>query len=206
MAADIRVKRQPDRGKYDRKSIYSILDQALICHVAFSAGDVPYNIPMIPLRYGPVLYVHTSIKSRFYHVLSSGVPTCVAATILDGIVLAKSAYNSSMNYRSAMVFGPMSPVTEEAEKLMAAEKLTEKIAAGRWVDCRQPNEGELRATGFLKLSIDTFSAKVRSGPPGDNPDDLSLPHWSGVIPVTSSKGSPVTAPADQGKIGVPDYL
>lgn len=206
MGADTVVKRHQERGKYDTETVYGILDEALISHVAFSVDSQPYNMPMIPVRIGSTLYLHTSIKSRFYGILSRGIDTCVAATILDGLVLAKSAYNSSMNYRSAMVFGKMSPVAGSSEKLMAAEKLTEKIMKGRWSDCRQPSEGELRATGFLKIPISVFSAKVRTGPPIDNAEDLSLPHWSGVVPVESARGEPVTSPTDEGKTGCPDYL
>lgn len=206
MGIDTVVKRHQERGMYHIDAVQGILDEALICHVAFSIDGVPYNIPMIPIRIRSTLYLHTSIKSRIYETLSRGVAVCIAATILDGLVLAKSAYNSSMNYRSAIVFGKMSPVTETSEKLMAAEKLTEKIAGGRWADCRQPSEGELKATGFLKIPISVFSAKVRTGPPIDNNEDLSLPYWSGVVPVSSAKGEPVTSPADEGKIHCPGYL
>ncbi len=206
MGIDTVVKRHQERGRYDSETLNGILDEALICHVAFSMDNQPYNMPMIPVRIGSDLYLHTSIKSRIYKVLSSGIEACATATLLDGLVLAKSAYNSSMNYRSAIVFGKMSPVTDDRERLAVAKKLTEKIASGRWSDCRHPSEGELKATGFLKLPITKFSAKIRSGPPIDNPEDLKLPFWSGVVPVTTVKGIPETSPVDRGKIDLPGYL
>lgn len=206
MGTDTVLKRYAERGRYDAETTNRILDESLICHVAFTVDGIPYNIPMIPLRAGSTLYVHTSVKSRFYAVLSTGVETCITATLLDGLVLAKSAYNSSMNYRSAMIFGRMAPVLAQSEKLMVAEKITEKMAAGRWGDCRQPSQGELKATGILKIPISTFSAKVRSGPPVDNPEDMALPYWSGVIPLALERGNPETAPSDKGKIQEPGYL
>ena len=206
MEIDTLVKRHPERGRYDSDTVHSILDDSAICHVAFSIGNFPYNMPMIPVRVDSELFLHTSIKSRFYSILSSGIDCCVTVTIIDGLVLAKSAYNSSMNYRSALFFGKLSPVTDVQEKLMVLERLTEKMAKGRWEDCRHPSEAELKATGILKLPISKYSAKIRSGPPTDNPEDLSLPFWSGVVPITSIRGKPETNPLDLGKIDVPDYL
>lgn len=206
MNRDITVKRHPERGKYDTESLFSILDEAVTCHVAFSIGSVPYNIPMIHVRSGLDLFVHSSIKSRFYQELSSGIESCLTVTIVDGLVLAKSVYNSSLNYRSAMIFGHMLPVLGNDEKLEVAEKLTEKISPGRWSDCRIPSSGELKATGFLKIPLDTFSVKVRTGPPMDNPEDETLPYWSGIIPMSVVKGEPETAPRDEGRITKPAYL
>ena len=206
MGSNTVVNGHKERGKYDTGTIYGILDGSLICHVAFSIDGLPYNMPMIPVRIDNMLYLHTSVKSRFYETLSKGTDACIAATLLDGIVLAKSAYNSSMNYRSTMVFGKLAPVTDPEEKLKASHKLTEKIAGGRWADCRRPSESELRATGFLKIPITTFSSKVREGSPIDNQEDLSLRHWSGVIPLWIARGEPVTSPNDEGRITLPGYL
>jgi nitroimidazol reductase NimA-like FMN-containing flavoprotein (pyridoxamine 5'-phosphate oxidase superfamily) len=203
---DDKIKRHSERSVSDIESINKIIDEALICHVAFSIDGMPYNIPMLHVRIGHEIYVHTSIKSRFYSILSSGSETCLTVTLLDGIVLAKSAYNSSMNYRSVILFGKMEPVTDISEKRKVAENITEKMAIGRWKDCRQPSEQELSATGMLKLSISRFSAKVRSGPPIDNKDDLDLPYWSGVVPISRVKMPPVTSPVDQNKIDAPGYI
>lgn len=206
MGVDTIVGRHKERGRYDNGAVYGVLDEALICHVAFILDGFPYNMPMIQVRIGSDLFIHASIKSRFYEILSGGIEACVTATLLDGIVLAKSAYNSSMNYRSALVFGRMAPVTDEAQKRLVAERLTEKIARGRWADCRQPSDDELKATGILRIPIETFSVKIREGPPADNPSDLDLPYWSGVVPVSISKGEPITAPSEKEKIAVPEYL
>lgn len=200
------VRRHAERGRYDPVSAYEILDEALICHVAFTDDNDVYNIPMIPVRINCDLYLHTSIKSRFYQVVSGGTKVCVTITLVDGLVLAKSAYNSSMNYRSVMLFGTMLPVIDPVEKVMFSEKLTEKIAKGRWNDCRLPNERELKSTGILKMTIKEFSVKIRSGPPVDESGDLSLPHWSWVIPVMVCHGNPVTSTVDDGKLEPPDYL
>lgn len=201
-----RVKRHPNRGKYDRESVNAILDEGMVCHTAFQSDGQPFNIPMLYARIGEDIFIHTSIRSRFYDILKSGSSVCIAVTLLDGIVLAKSAFNSSMNYRSAVIFGSMTPVTEEAEKMVVSEAITEKIAKGRWNDCRRPNKNELKATGFLKMPISEFSVKVREGPPVDDPKDLDLEYWSGVIPVTEIRGTPVTSRDNANSTGIPGYL
>lgn len=200
------IKMHPERSHYDKETIYGILDEGFVCHVAFLNDGQPFNIPMTYVRIGDSLYIHASRKSRLYDELRSGARTCVAVTLLDGIVLAKSAFNSSMNYRSVMIFGTMQEVEDKAEKMEIAEKLIEKMAPGRWEDCRKPSEEEFLVTGFLRMKIEEFSAKVRSGPPKDNPIDLKAPYWSGEIPILLEKGKPVPSSESKDKIGIPDYL
>ncbi len=192
MTVKARVRRTPERARYDRETLYGILDEGIVCHASFSDDEgQSYNIPMIYVRNGDILYLHASVKSRIYSELASGRRACVAVTLLDGIVLAKSAFHTSLNYRSAMVFGQMSPVKGREEKLAVSEHLIEKISPDRWNNCRHPSENELKATGFLKLPIDVFSSKVRSGPPEDDPEDDSLEYPSGVIPLRLARGDPV---------------
>ncbi len=201
-----RVGRHPERANYDRETIYSILDEGLVCHVAFYDGGQPFNIPMTYVRIENSLYIHSSNKSRLFSILQSGTSTCVTVTILDGIVLAKSAYSSSMNYRSVMIFGTMQEVKDEREKILITEKLIEKIVPGRWEDCRRPSKEELGATGLLHLKIDEFSAKIRSGQPEENPNDLTAPYWSGVIPISLTTMDPIPSPHNSGNSELPEYM
>ena len=165
MPDQFKVKRSPERASYDLETAFDILDQSLIGHVAFCMEEIPYNIPMIFARKDTSLLIHSSVKSRFHRVLSSGVPVCLTSTLLDGIVLAKSPFHSSMNYRSVMVFGRAMEIQAENEKMEASQLITEKMVRGRWQDCRQPDKSELKVTGFLKIHIDNFSVKSRSGDP-----------------------------------------
>ncbi len=200
------IKMHPERSHYDKEIIYGILDEGFVCHVAFINDGQPFNIPMTYVRIGDSLYIHASRKSRLYNELRSGVRTCVTVTLLDGLVLAKSAYNSSMNYRSVMIFGTMQEVKDKAEKMEIAEKLIEKMAPGRWEDCRRPSEEELLVTGFLRMKIEEFSAKVRSGPPKDNPVDLKAPYWSGIILILLEKGKPIPSAESREQIRISHYL
>jgi nitroimidazol reductase NimA-like FMN-containing flavoprotein (pyridoxamine 5'-phosphate oxidase superfamily) len=184
------VKRHPERGDYDRATIHAILDEALICHVGFAVDGQPYVIPTIHALDGDVLYLHGSPASRMLRTLKDGVDVCVTATLLDGLVLARSVYNHSMNYRSAVVLGRAREVTEPDAKLRAMERVVEHILPGRWAEARQPSEGELNGTTILALPIDEASAKIRTGPPKDFDDDLSLPVWAGVIPLDLRRGHP----------------
>jgi Predicted flavin-nucleotide-binding protein len=206
MAVQFRVKRSPERASYDREKAFRILDESLIGHVAFCMKEIPYNIPMIYARKDDDLIVHSSIKSRFHTVLATGIPVCLASTLLDGIVLAKSPFHSSMNYRSAMVFGKASEIRGQNDKIEASQLITEKMVRGRWADCRQPDEGELKVTGFLKIHIDNFSVKARSGDPIEGPDDINERYWSGIIPLNLMRGKAITSELDSGKIDVPEYL
>ena len=194
------VRRHPERGRYDRATIDAILDEALVCHVGFVHDGQPFVIPTIHARAGDVLYLHGSKGSRMLRALAGGIDVCVTVTLLDGIVLARSVYNHSLNYRSAVVLGRALAVEEREEKLAALEAIVEHIAAGRSRDARAPSEEELKATAVLALPLDEASAKVRTGPPGDFEQDLDLPIWAGVIPLALVAGAPE---ADEGAAGLP---
>jgi uncharacterized protein len=185
-----KVKRHPERGAYDRATIDAILDEALICHVGFVADGQPYVIPTIHARDGDTLYLHGSPGSRMLRNLADGVDVCVTVTLLDGLVLARSVYNHSMNYRSVLVLGRARELTDRAEKLHAMERVVENIVPGRWSEARQPNEAEIKGTTILALPIEEASAKIRTGPPRDFDEDLSLPVWAGVIPLDLRRGRP----------------
>jgi uncharacterized protein len=188
------VARHPERGVYDREAIDRILDEALICHVGFVHEGQPFVIPTIHARSGDTLYVHGSPASRMLKQLAEGVDVCVTVTLLDGLVLARSVYNHSMNYRSVVVLGRARLLREPAEKLAALEAVVEHLVPGRWEDARQPTEKELAGTSVLALPLDEASAKVRTGPPSDFEADLELPVWSGVIPVALRTGTPEGSP------------
>jgi uncharacterized protein len=177
------VARHPERGVYDREAIYRILDEALICHVGFVHEGHPFVIPTIHARSGDTLYVHGSPASRMLKELGAGVDVCVTVTLLDGLVLARSVYNHSMNYRSVLVLGRARLLNDPAEKVAALEAVVEHVVPGRWDDARQPTKKELAGTSVLALPLDEASAKVRTGPPIDFEADLELSVWAGVIPV-----------------------
>jgi len=178
----IRVKRLPDRGRYDRGTIDAILDEGLVCHVGFVVDGQPLVMPTLYARNGDTVYLHGSSASRTLRELSAGVPVCVTVTLLDGLVLARSVFHHSMNYRSVMLFGTATPIPDD-EKRDALRTLTEQLAPGRWDEARQPTATELKATSILALPIDETSAKIRVGPPKDEPEDEDLPVWAGVVPV-----------------------
>src|SRR5438034_2732780 len=185
------VKRHPERGAYDRAPIASILDEALICHLGFVADGRPFVIPTIHARDGDTLYVHGSPGSRMLRAAKEGVDICVTVTLLDGLVLARSVYNHSMNYRSVVVLGRAREVTERHEKLHAMRCVVEHILPGRWDDARQPSEKEIKATAIMALPLTEASAKIRTGPPTDDEHDLDFPVWAGVIPMTLRAEEPV---------------
>lgn len=178
----IRVKREPERGRYDRETIDAILDEALVSHLGFAVDGRPFVIPTLHARVGDVVYMHGSAASRLLRELAGGVPVCLTATLFDGLVLAKSVFNHSVNYRSVVVFGTATRVPD-AEKEAALFALTEQLAPGRWNEVRAPTPQELKATWILALPIEEASAKVRAGGPIDEPEDEDLPHWAGVVPV-----------------------
>jgi nitroimidazol reductase NimA-like FMN-containing flavoprotein (pyridoxamine 5'-phosphate oxidase superfamily) len=198
-----RVRRHPERGVYDRGPIDAILDEALICHVGFVVDGQPFVIPTIHARAGDVLYLHGSSASRMLRTLRDGVDACVTATLLDGIVLARSVYNHSMNYRSAVVLGRAREVVDAEEKLAALHAIVEHMVPGRWSDARQPTQGELDGTTVLALALDEASAKVRSGPPKDFDRDMELPVWAGVIPLRVGVDA---AQSDSDGLPLPPYL
>lgn len=200
------VRRLEKRGVYDRETIHAILDEALICHVGFVDEGQPFVIPTIHARVGDLLYLHGSRQSRMLTCLASGLPACVTVSLLDGIVVARSAFHSSMNYRSVVVLGSFRAVTDPAEKSAAFEAIVEQVIPGRWDDVRQPTANEANATSIVAIAIDEASAKVRTGPPGDDDADYALPHWAGVIPLTLTPGEPISDPRLTPGIAVPDYV
>jgi nitroimidazol reductase NimA-like FMN-containing flavoprotein (pyridoxamine 5'-phosphate oxidase superfamily) len=200
-----RVVREPDRGVYDRETVYRILDEGFICHVGFVFDGQPFVIPTSYGRSGDNLYIHGSAASRMLRNLDKGVPVCVTVTLLDGLVLARSIFNHSMNYRSVVVLGTAMLVDDPAEKLEALHRLSEHILHGRWADSRQPNERELKATFALRLPINEFSAKVRQGPPLDDEDDYSFRAWAGVIPLQTVAGAPIADDRCGPDVPVPVY-
>jgi nitroimidazol reductase NimA-like FMN-containing flavoprotein (pyridoxamine 5'-phosphate oxidase superfamily) len=183
----LRVRREPHRGRYDRATIDAILDEALLSHVGFAVDGQPYVIPTLHARVGDVVYIHGSAASRMLRELDGGVPACLTATIFDGLVLAKSVFEHSVNYRSAVVLGVARRVPD-GEKEAALRALTEQLVPGRWHEARRPSAQELKATWILALPIDEASAKVREGGPEDDPEDADFPAWTGVVPVHLAAG------------------
>lgn len=204
--ADTQLKRLPERGSRDFDLACAIIDDAMIGHVGFVVDDQPYVVPMALGRDGDTLLLHGSVVSRLVKHLAAGLPCCVTITHLDGLVLARSAFHSSMNYRSLMVFGSADLVTDEEEKTRGLDCLVEHLAPGRSRDLRPSTEKELNATSLLKLPIDSFSIKTRNGPPGDAASDLGTPIWAGVIPMSVQAGDPVDAPDLLDDVELPDYL
>src|SRR5271169_4647565 len=186
-----RLVREPDRAVYDRAAAYQILDEGFICHVGFVVEGQPFVIPTSYGRVGDSLYIHGSAASRMLRRVDEGVAVCVTVTLLDGLVLARSIFNHSMNYRSVVILGTARAVNDPKEKLEALRLLSEHILPGRWVESRQPNERELKATSILQLPIEEFSAKVRQGPAIDDEDDYSFATWAGVVPLTLVAGEPI---------------
>jgi hypothetical protein len=177
------LKRLPKRGDHQRATVEAILDEALVCHVGFVVDGQPYVIPTIHGRVGDQLYVHGSAASRMLRTLSEGVAACVTVTLIDGLVMARSAFHHSMNYRSVVVLGTARLVEDPAQKLDALRAIVEHVSPGRWAEAREPNANELKATSVLRLPIAEASAKIRSGPPIDDEEDYALPIWAGVLPL-----------------------
>ena len=203
--ARTRVLREPHRGVYDRATAYKILDEGFICHVGFVVDGQPFVIPTGYGRSGDNLYIHGSAASRMLRNLDQGVPVCVTVTLLDGLVLARSVFNHSMNYRSVVVLGTAVAVEDPEEKLAALRALSEHIIPGRWADSRQPNEKELKATLVMRLPISEFSAKVRSGPPIDDEEDYSFPTWAGVVPLETLARPGIPDERCDANIPIPAY-
>jgi hypothetical protein len=185
-----RVRRAPKRGAYDRAIIDAVLDEALVCHLGVAHEGQPFVIPVLHARVGDEVYVHASTAARLTRVLRSGAPACLTATLLDGLVLARSAFHHSMNYRSVVVLGQARTVGDEDERLTALEAFTERLVPGRWAQVRPPNRQEMKATQVLALRLDEASAKVRTGPPVDDEEDLALDVWAGVVPLALRAGAP----------------
>lgn len=199
------LKRLPKRGVYDRDLVYQILDEGFICHVGFVVDGHPFVIPTGYARAGDKLYIHGSQASRMLRTLSQGIDVCVTVTLIDGLVLARSAFHHSMNYRSVVVLGQAAVVEDESEKLAALRAFSDHVVPGRWGDARKPNEQELRATTVLSLPLVEVSAKVRSGPPLDDEEDYELPVWAGVIPLLLVARAPTSDPRLPVDIEPPQY-
>lgn len=204
--ARTRVVREPDRAFYDRDAVNRILDEGFLCHVGFSVDGQPFVIPTSYGRKDRSLYIHGSAASRMLRSLKDGVQVCVTVTLLDGLVLARSIFNHSMNYRSVVILGKATLVDEPAEKLEALRILSEHIIPGRWDDVRQPNERELKATSVLCVPIEEFSAKVRMGPVVDDAEDYTFPTWAGIVPLEMKVGSPMHDEKLNPPRDVPEYV
>ncbi len=194
VTAETRVHRRPGRASYDRALAHAILDEALVAAVGFIDHDQPFVIPMAFARDGERLLLHAASSSRFHRVLGSGAPICVTVTLLDGLVLARSAMHHSLNYRSVVVLGRAEEVTGEQDKLAALARLVEHVLRGRSSESRPPNAVELKATRVFALPLAAVSVKSRSGGPLDDAEDLALPYWAGVVPLEQSALAPIPDP------------
>ena len=191
----VRVRRGPQKGRYDRESIDAVLDHGLLAHVAFADGGDTVCIPMLYARIGDRIYIHGSTKSRAVRALATGAQACVTVTIVHALVLARSAFEHSANYESVVAFGTFAPVEDETERLRAFEAFTEKLLPGRWEEVRQPNAKELRATAILALEIGDASVKLRNRPPDDDDSpDAERETWAGIVPLVTSYGTPEPSP------------
>ena len=199
------LRRLPQRGQYQREIVYRILDEGFICHVGFTVGGKPFVIPTGYARAGDNLYIHGSQASRMLRALKGGIEVCVTVTLVDGLVLARSAFHHSMNYRSVVVFGTASVVDDPVEKLKALRAFSDHIVPGRWEEVRPPSETELKATMVLSLPLVEVSAKVRTGPPLDDEADYQLPVWAGEIPLRLTAAAPVSDPRVRSGIEPPPY-
>ena len=200
-----RVRRLPDRAAYDLETIHAILDEGLVCHVGFTSEAQPYVIPVNYGRDGDRLLLHGSTGSRTMQVLATGAPACITVTLFDGLVLARSAFHHSMNFRSVVLFGRATPLDDPGAKVAALRVISEHLLPGRWDEVRPPNDRELAATMVLAIPIHEASAKIRTGPPLDDAEDLALPVWAGVLPLALTPEEPVPDGAGEA-IEVPPHV
>ena len=201
-----RVERIRERANYDRAAVHAVLDAGFLAHVSFAAGGQPFVIPMLYARDGERVLLHGSVASRLINALAEGIEACVAVTHLDGLVLARSHFHHSVNYRSAVLFGRAVAITDPAQKVAALARFVDALLPGRSADSRAPDATELAATTVLAMEIADASAKVRAGGPKDHPDDVALPHWAGVLPLVLAPGAPIPAEDMAGAPPPPDYL
>ena len=200
------LRRHPERGRYDPAEIYPIVDAALVCHVGFVLNEQPYVIPTLHTRQGDTILLHGAKASRLLRHIEAGGAVCITVTLVDGIVLARSVFHHSINYRSAVLFGRGVPIAGDEARLQALEAFTERLLPGRWQDARPPSAVELKQTGIVAVAIESASAKVRSGPPRDDEDDLDLPVWAGVLPLRQVAGTPIADPGLADGIALPGYI
>ena len=201
-----KVKRLAERGKYDKATIYPIVDEACIGHVGFVQAGQPFVIPTIHARRGDTILFHGAKASRLLKHIQGGNPLCVTITLLDGLVMARSVFHHSMNYRAAVLYGHGRLIETEAEKWEALRLISEAVMPGRWDDARQPTRKELNATTVVAMPIESASAKIRSGPPGDDDEDYALPVWAGIVPIRQQIDVPVADPLLSEGIELPDYM
>jgi nitroimidazol reductase NimA-like FMN-containing flavoprotein (pyridoxamine 5'-phosphate oxidase superfamily) len=201
-----RIKRLPKRGQYDRETIYRILDEALICHVGFVENGQPYVIPINFARLEDTILLHGAKASRLLKHIAAGHPICVEATIVDGLVLARSVFHHSVNYRSVVLFGSGYAIEDQQEKLAALKAITDHLIPGRWQETRPPNRKELNATSVVAIRIEAASAKVRVGPPVDDEEDYALPVWAGVLPLHETASAPIRDERLLEDIPLPEYI
>jgi nitroimidazol reductase NimA-like FMN-containing flavoprotein (pyridoxamine 5'-phosphate oxidase superfamily) len=204
--ARTRINRYPTRGNYDRAAIEVILDEAMTCHVGFAIDGQPYVIPTIHARDGARIFIHGSPMSRMLRTAAAGVQLCLTVTLHDGVVLARSAFHHSMNYRSVMVLGTARVVKATGAKLVAMRALVDHLMPGRWEDTRQPSAGEIAGTLILELPIDEASAKIRAGGPIDSEADYALPVWAGTVPLELTPGKPIRDDRLPSEIELPNYV
>ena len=205
ITARARLRRLPTRAQYDETSIHRILDAGFLAHVGFLVGSQPFVIPTLYGRHESTIFLHGSAASRMLKNLAVGVPVCATVTLVDGLVLARSAFNHSMNYRSVMMFGT-ARLVDGTEKLLGLKVISEHLLAGRWSDVRPPSAKELRATSVLQMTIEEASAKVRRGPVLDDETDYSLPHWAGVLPASVGWQYPIADSRLSPDLVMPAYL
>ncbi|RYC71456.1 pyridoxamine 5'-phosphate oxidase family protein [Spirosoma sordidisoli] len=191
------------RAHYDAETIHPILDEALFCTVSYAVDGQPMAIPTAYARQGDKLYIHGSVGSHFIRTIEAGAPVCISVMLTDGLVLAKSAFHHSVNYRSVVIFATAEKVTDEAERMEALALITDHLVPGRWADLRPTTDSEMRKTTVLAFSLHEASAKVRTGGPSDDPEDMDLPTWSGVVPMQTVRLAPVPQDSDR---PLPDYL
>ncbi len=201
-----RVKRHPERGVYDKRTVFQIIDEALICHVAFVLGDQPFVIPTLHARQEESILLHGASSSRLMRHVEAGRELSLAFTLVDGLVLARSAFSHSVNYRSVVLFGRGTKIISADEKSTALERFTERVMPGRWADARPPTAVELKATSVVTIPIELASAKIRQGPPVDEEADLDLPVWAGVVPIRQTVGHPEPDTHLREGTPLPDYI
>ena len=201
-----RVRRLPERGHYDKETLYSIVDSSLLCHVGFEVDGQPFVMPTLIARDGDSILIHGSAASRMTRFGMAGGAMCIEVTHVDGIVMARSVFRHSVNYRSAVIFGNARGITDYDAKMDALEKFTEKLIPGRWDDARPPSPIEMKATAVIAIDIDEASSKIRTGFPGDDEEDYALPVWAGVLPMRQVFGEPIDDTRLTPGISVPDYI
>jgi len=200
------LRRLPNRGSHDLETVCKILDAGFLAHVGFNMNGQPFVIPTLYGREGEALYLHGSAASRMLRELDSGIPACVNVTLVDGLVLARSAFHHSMNYRSVVAFGTARKINDPEQKTEALRVISEHLIRGRWDDVRVPSEKELKATSVLEFTMEEASAKVRTGPPLDDEEDYALPMWAGVLPLTVTPGIPIPDSRLAQGAAVPGYV